>query len=72
MPVIEHWDIDVEVSVRVRGRVDRKIALEYTTTGASKGDSAEGLPAAVAPALASALADGATIADNFRKGSRNR
>lgn len=71
MPLLESWDVEVEVTVRVLERHSPRKVVTFTTTGKSSGNSAKGLPATVAPALTDALADGAIITDNFRKGSRD-
>lgn len=76
MPLLEAWEVEAEITIRVRKRYSATspapLALSFTTTGESQGDNAKGLTEAMAPALDQALNEGRRIADNFRRESKDR
>lgn len=71
MPLITHYEIEVEVHTVVRNAMTGRRLISVTTSGESKGDSAKGLTESTAPALAEALAAHAVMVDAYGKGRRS-
>jgi len=70
MPQMTGFDVRVTVTTTVCDRYSGELLTEVTTSGASQGDSADGLPKASAPALAEALAHHAPMVESYRRHDR--
>lgn len=72
MPETTSFEVNVTVVTEVRDWVSQRPLLKVVTHGHSTTRTGtEGLPKAVAPALANALADSANLIDNYRKADRD-